>query len=105
MEAPWLQIVETPVEGAPSLHFFQSKILCSKVFKLETVSTQQLDKGWENDEKRKMIFDREREIDSDDELDQKQIEEEIKAHELKLAMEAEVEKKAGKKKKREVGAR
>lgn len=96
----WLQLIETPVAGAPSLNFFQSKVLCSKVFKLDTISTQQLDQSWEKNEKREEIFAREKEPDSDDEFDKKMIEEEIKAHEAKLAADAEVERKSGKKKKR-----
>lgn len=96
----WLQIVETPVKGAPSLNFFQSKILCSKVFDLQTISTQQLDQSWEKNEKRAEIFEREKEVDSDDEYDEKMLEEEMKAHEAKLRADAEEERKSNKGKKK-----
>ena len=96
----WLQIVETPVPGAPSLNFFQSSVLCSKVFDLQTISTQQLDQSWEKNPKRAEIFDREKEVDSDDEYDKKEMELEMKAHEAKLAADAEAERKSAKGKKK-----
>ena len=49
----WLQLVETPVDGAQALSFFRSEVLATKVFGLETIHTQQLDTNWEKNKKRK----------------------------------------------------
>jgi hypothetical protein len=84
----WLQLVETPVDGAPTLNFFQSKVLGSKIFSLETISTQQLDPTWGKNEKRAEIFKREKEVDSDEEYDKRELLEEVKAAELKASAEA-----------------
>lgn len=84
----WLQIVETPVEGAQALSFFRSEVLSSKVFGLETIQTQQLDASWEKNEKRVEIIKREEPIDSDEEYDKRQEEEERKREEERQLQEA-----------------
>ena len=84
----WLQLIETPVEGAASLSFFRSVVLSSKVFGLETISTQQLDASWEKNAKREEILKREDPIDSDEEYDKRMEEEEQKKEEARMLAEA-----------------